>query len=265
MLARHFLIGVIALTTLPVSQEQLVVHPLVPVSPPALVLLRASALSDDVSFLGAVAYSKETDRPAFIEVSLIGQHGKADAKRLPSLTIQTWLLRVDGTAVAAMPKSFHDRPMTGDIDPDVVFFDFVPVPPQELAGVVVSVNGKLYVREIGSSVPAILHAIRALLDQPDRPFTTFILGERLPPALKEQLLASPDVVEAQKLSQSIRTYFRVDSFEVNWNSATVTVRVLPEPVSRPGVPPAGCGETLTFTVDQSNGKWTVGKVTDLVC
>ena len=63
-------------------------------------------------------------------------------------TIQAWLLRADGTAVAMMPKSFHDRPMTGDIYPDVVFFDFVQVPAKELAGVVVSVNGKLFVREI---------------------------------------------------------------------------------------------------------------------
>jgi hypothetical protein len=151
MLARLFLIGVMALAILPVSQVQVVVHPLQPVSPSAVWLLRVAPLSDDVSQLSVLSYSEEAGiMPGFIEVALSGRHRNADPKRLPIQTIQTWLLRTDGTAVAAMPKSFHDRPMM-DIDPDVVFFDFVPVPPRELAGVVVSVNGKLYVREIRAS------------------------------------------------------------------------------------------------------------------
>lgn len=148
MLARTFLIGVMALATLPVSQEQVVVRPLQPVSPSPFWLLTPAPLSDDVSRLSVTNRPEGAGNPPFIEVALIGMHGTADPKRLPIQAIQAWLLRADGTGVAAMPKSFHDRPTTGDVYPDVVFFDFVSVPAKELAGVVVSVNGKLYVREI---------------------------------------------------------------------------------------------------------------------
>jgi len=155
MLARHFLIGVPALAILPVSQEQVVVHPLVPVSPPPVWLLRVAPLSDDVSQLSVLYHSEEVGIvPAFIEVTLDGRHGNADPKRLPIQTIQAWLLRADGTSVSQMPKSFHGFPLseaTTDYYPDAVSFDFVPVPAKDLAGVVVSVNGTLYVRAIKAS------------------------------------------------------------------------------------------------------------------
>jgi hypothetical protein len=155
MLARQFLIGVMALTILPVLQEQVVVRPLQPVSPSPVLLVRVAPLSDDVSQLSVLYHSEEVGIiPAFIEVTLDGKHGNADPKRLPSQTIQAWLLRADGTSVAQMPKSFHGFPLseaTTDIYPDAVSFDFVTVPAKELTGVVVSVNGKLYVRVIKAS------------------------------------------------------------------------------------------------------------------
>jgi hypothetical protein len=144
MFTRHLLIGIMALATVPSSstgqgQESSSRHFLLTVAP----------LSDDVNFLYVVAHSEATNSPAFIEVILEGQSGGTNPRRLSLQAIQTWLLRADGTAVLAMPKSFHDRPMRGDTDSDIIiFFDFVSVPPQDLAGVVVSVNGKLYVREI---------------------------------------------------------------------------------------------------------------------
>ena len=124
-------------------------------SPSYLWLLRVAPLSDDVSQLSVLYHSEEAGIiPAFIKVTLMGKHGNADPKRLPIQTIQTWLLRADGTSLVQMPKSFHGFPLseaTTDYYPDAVSFDFVPVPAKELAGVVVSVNGKLYMREIKAS------------------------------------------------------------------------------------------------------------------
>jgi hypothetical protein len=155
MIARQLLISLMALAILPVSQEQVVVRPLQPVSPSPVWLLRVAPLSDDVSQLSVFYHSEEAAIvPAFIEVTLMGKHGNADPKRLPKQAIQTWLLRGDGTSVAQMPKSFHGFPLseaTTDFYPDAVSFDFVTVPPKELAGVVVSVNGTLLVREIKAS------------------------------------------------------------------------------------------------------------------
>jgi hypothetical protein len=141
MLARHFLIGVMALATVPSLSGQQVVKPF-----SARVLLALAPLSDEISSLRVTALSEGAGSPAFIEVSLV------DPRRLSGQTIQAWLLNADGTAVATMPKSFHDRPTEGFVIPDLIyFFDFVSVPAKELAGVVVSVNGKLYAREIKAS------------------------------------------------------------------------------------------------------------------
>src|ERR1700722_16796496 len=63
--------------------------------------------------------------------------------------LQVWLLKTDGTLV---PQ--HDRPSTinlgdiADFSTDYLFYTFSQVPEDELAGVVVSLNGKLYCHEI---------------------------------------------------------------------------------------------------------------------
>jgi hypothetical protein len=146
MLARQLLVAVMALGTLPNSSTGQGQEP-----SSRFWLLTSAPLSDDVSAFSVTNRPEGAGSPAFIEVTLIGQHGNTDPKRLPLQTIQAWLLRADGTVVAMMPKSFHDRPTTGDIYPDVVFFDFVQIPAKDLVGVVVSVNGKLFVREIKAS------------------------------------------------------------------------------------------------------------------
>jgi hypothetical protein len=146
MLARPFLVVVMALTTLPHSSR-----PQVP-EPPGRVLLTAAPLSDEISSLMVVARSGSANSPAYVLLRIQGQYAKGNPNRLSHQTVQAWLLRADGTAVPAIPKlDAPDRPMTGDIGPDIIFFAFVTVPANELAGVVVSVNGRLLVREIKAS------------------------------------------------------------------------------------------------------------------
>jgi hypothetical protein len=61
-------------------------------------------------------------------------------KLVAMMDIQAWLLRGDGTAISQVEKR--------NVKTNGIVFTFAPVPAKELAGVVVSVNGKLFVREI---------------------------------------------------------------------------------------------------------------------
>ncbi len=67
------------------------------------------------------------------------------------MDIQAWLLRGDGTAISQIEKV--------NVKGNGIVFSFTPVPAKELAGVVVSVNGTLYVREDQGDVSALKEAI----------------------------------------------------------------------------------------------------------
>jgi hypothetical protein len=139
MLARHFLIGVMALATLPNPSRPQVSEP------PGRVLLTAAPLSDEITGLTVTAYSG-AGRPAYIEVSLMGRdinNGRTNRGQRPPPfgATQAWLLRKDGTTVPKFDLGWWDIPFA-------TRFAFQPVPASELAGVVVSAKGKLYVREI---------------------------------------------------------------------------------------------------------------------
>lgn len=82
---------------------------------------------------------------------------RKDGKKIsPSNTnipnVQAWLLKTDGTAV---PQSAKPSMMTlggiADYSTDYLFYEFSKVPANELAGVVVSLNGKMYCHQIETS------------------------------------------------------------------------------------------------------------------
>jgi len=68
-----------------------------------------------------------------------------DLKPLSAMRIQVWLLRTDGTALAQSQEPVSIGSATGV---NTMRFTFAPVPARELAGVVVSEDGKLFVRVI---------------------------------------------------------------------------------------------------------------------
>jgi hypothetical protein len=150
MLARHFLVGIMALATLPSSSGQQVQEP------PGRVLLTAAPLSDDIAALTVIEHSEGAGRQAYLEVQLgdIAVSGETESGQRSTPPVgasQAWLLRKDGTTVAQFD---NDNPMGSPMHIWLTFglrFAFHPVPASELAGVVVNVKGKLYVREIKAS------------------------------------------------------------------------------------------------------------------
>jgi hypothetical protein len=145
MLARSILIGVMALAAVPSSSGRQVPEPTV------RLLLAAAPFSDEITALTVTEHSAGASRPAYLEVRLNGQsvhRGETNPKPLSGMAIRVWLLREDGTAVAQAWKPESVSLITVDLITDQMSFGFAPVPAKELAGVVVSVNGKLFVREI---------------------------------------------------------------------------------------------------------------------
>lgn len=70
--------------------------------------------------------------------------GRKDAKRA-----QVWLLKTDGTQVPQCARPFvFSMGALGDHATDYQFHAFPKIPIGELAGVVVSLNGRLYCHEI---------------------------------------------------------------------------------------------------------------------
>jgi hypothetical protein len=153
MPARPFLIGLMALATLPGVQT----------SPPNLeaqytdlptrTLLSARPLSDEIRDLSV----NETSQ--YIEVEMRGRSWRDGEKEprplwLSGMTIQVWLLGSDGKVVAQREKPVSVVVGNAGSSQGIMQVRFDPVPPQGLAGVVISVNGKLYVREIKANSAA---------------------------------------------------------------------------------------------------------------
>ena len=67
------------------------------------------------------------------------------------MAIQVWLLRSDGVGVALKEKTYTVQAHNGGGAWEIMTLGFEHVSAPQLAGVVVSVNGKLYVREIKAS------------------------------------------------------------------------------------------------------------------
>jgi hypothetical protein len=66
-----------------------------------------------------------------------------------NLDLQVWLLKTNGTSIRQLNKpSEGSIGSIGDYSTDYMFYEFQKVPANELAGIVVSMNGKLYCHEI---------------------------------------------------------------------------------------------------------------------
>jgi hypothetical protein len=75
------------------------------------------------------------------------QNGKSMETNSP--VVQVWLLRTDGTTI---PQSDESSLVTigsiGNYSTDYIYYRFSKVPVNELAGVVININGKLYCQEL---------------------------------------------------------------------------------------------------------------------
>jgi hypothetical protein len=147
VIARYLLVGLLALgiPTAPSAQQGV----------PSQTLLAPAPLSDEITALTVTEHSGMGGPPG-VQVTLQGPQVHDGARNPLSMrTTQVWLLRKDGTTVGDLSKPIEMIDNSSVRDFGVVThwirFTFQLVPPQELAGVVVSVNGKLYVREIKAS------------------------------------------------------------------------------------------------------------------
>ena len=80
--------------------------------------------------------------------------GKIGEKRSPSaigsVNLQVWLLKVDGTSIPQVGKpSLISIGSIGNYENDYMVYRFSRVPTNEIAGIVVRVNGTLYCQELG--------------------------------------------------------------------------------------------------------------------
>ena len=218
---------------------------------------------------GTVSVTSVQEGRAEVAVEIIGPgatclNAPPNPQPLSGMRIQVSLLRSDGGTTPQRTEPTRVAVSNLGCAADTMQFHFESTRPAAPVGVVLTVNGKSSVREISSPVPAILAAIRAFLDQPHQPRRTFVLGDRLTADVRAQFLATGAVVEMKNLPDSTRDYYRIDAFEISWNYATVKLVRPPLPVP-PGMPPAGCGETSTFTLEESKGRWTVGQAVSIVC
>jgi len=146
MIARYLTVGLLTLGILPdPSAQRAQAHP-------SQTLLAPAPLSDEITALSVTEYSGMGGPPG-VQVALQGPQVHDGARNPLSVrTTQVWLVRKDGTTVGDLSHPMETIDNASVRDFGVVtyglLFSFQPVPPQDLAGVVVSVNGKMYVREI---------------------------------------------------------------------------------------------------------------------
>jgi hypothetical protein len=153
MLARHFLIGVMSLATLPYSPR----HPIQLIGEHTLLLVNQP--SDYIAALSVLEKRNVSGVPERLVVR-IDRSIPDDKTPLWRVNTQVWLLRADGTALTQTGRQLSVMSADGAAPPGVtqrlpgterMEFWFAPVPSKELAGVVVSENGRLFVREIKAS------------------------------------------------------------------------------------------------------------------
>jgi hypothetical protein len=147
MIARRLLFGLMLFSTLPL----LSMRPVPQLNPTFLLVARG--VSGDIAGL----YVKEQED--LISVQLDGATTSAYTiisptnplpRPLKDLAIQVWVLRMDGTTLGQTDRGNAGICNAGACT-DSMEFSFEHAAPKELAGVVVRVDGKLFVREIKSN------------------------------------------------------------------------------------------------------------------
>ena len=98
--------------------------------------------------LGSAIFRKQSSGFS-LQIPIAFRKGNENILASNTNKIQAWLLKTDGTAVPQSSKpSMMNLGSIGDYSTDYLFYMFSKVPANELAGVVVSLNGKLYCRQI---------------------------------------------------------------------------------------------------------------------
>ena len=108
-------------------------------------LLQADRVSEDITMVLV------TEQPAGVIVSVKGRYtpnGQKNPKPLAGMTLRVWLLRADGTAVAQTQPPNNVSVGNAGVFEDSMNFTFAATAREELRGVVVELNGRMFVREI---------------------------------------------------------------------------------------------------------------------
>jgi hypothetical protein len=116
-----------------------------PAQEPAAVLLRTDRVSGDITSV------EVTEQSAGIIVRVKGRYtltGQKNPKPLAGMTLRVWLLRADGTAVVQTQPRNNISVGNAGTNEDAMNFTFARTAREELRGVVVELNGKMFVCEI---------------------------------------------------------------------------------------------------------------------
>lgn len=107
--------------------------------------------SVDLPKLGHAIFREQSSNFS-LQVPIGGRKNGEPMSNPSNLNLQAWLLKTDGTSI---PQSESPSEMSigsiGDYSTDYMVYHFSKVPINELSGVVVGVNGKLYCHEIEKS------------------------------------------------------------------------------------------------------------------
>jgi hypothetical protein len=138
---------------------------------PSRILLQESSISKDITGLFVTEQSKSAaDNDTVISVQILGRsipqcEGRGvpgannrcgqylanpasfEGPKLKDMKIQVWVLRADGTMLQQKSNSFFSLCNAGDCT-EYMLLVFEHATPNELAGVVMRVDGKLIVRDI---------------------------------------------------------------------------------------------------------------------
>jgi hypothetical protein len=104
--------------------------------------------SVDLPKLGHAIFREQSSNFS-LQVPIGGAKNSEPMSNPSNLDLQVWLLKTDGTSILQLGSpSEISIGSIGDYSTDYMFYQFQKVPVNELAGVVISMNGKLYCHEI---------------------------------------------------------------------------------------------------------------------
>jgi len=105
----------------------------------------------DLPKLGQAIFREQSSNFS-LQVPIGNRKNGEPMSNLSNLDLQVWLLKTDGTSIPQSDKSMViSMGSIFDYSTDDMFYEFQKVPVDELSGVVVSLNGKLYYHQIEMS------------------------------------------------------------------------------------------------------------------
>jgi len=107
-------------------------------------------ISVDLPKLGQAVFREQSSNLSLqVPIGFRKNGEQLTATNSNTLDLQVWLLKSDGTSIPQLNKPNEETiGSIGDYSTDYMFYEFQKVPANELAGVVVSMNGKFYCHEI---------------------------------------------------------------------------------------------------------------------